>query len=184
METIIDQQLPKFETRGRITRVNFDEEQFSQESEGKGPKQMWRYVTACFPCTAGLQKRIDAIIDAIGTNDEESRDKADMLARESVGQTLSDEYLWEMQRRSYKRERDVLLQTITYTFPDGSVIQVRPQDQNNIQTAIDAGEPQLWIMEDNTVRLTTVDELSTALDSGIAQGKAIWNDYANKIKTL
>jgi hypothetical protein len=39
-------------------------------------------------------------------------------------------------------------------------------------------------MEDNTVRLTTVDELSTALDSGIAQGKAIWNDYANKIKTL
>ncbi len=184
METIIDQQLPKFETRGRITRVNFDEEQFTHEDEGQSPKQMWRYTTAQFPCIANFTTRVEEIVDAAGIDDEATRDMADMLARESLGQTLSDEYLWEMQRRSYKRERDALLQTITYTFPDGSVIQVRPQDQNNIQTAIAAGEPQQWIMEDNTVRLTAVDELSTALDSGIEQGKAIWNDYANKIKTL
>ena len=62
METVIDHQLPKFERRGMMVRVNFNEQQFTQESEGQEPKTMYRYTTACFGKTAGRDKRIESII--------------------------------------------------------------------------------------------------------------------------
>mgnify|MGYP001774133333 CR=1 FL=1 len=62
METVIDQQLPTFEKRGLTLRVNFNEEEFIQESEGQEPKTMWRYTTAAFPVTASRPERIEAII--------------------------------------------------------------------------------------------------------------------------
>jgi len=184
METIVDRELPKFEKRGRMMRVNFDEESFTQESEGQDDKPMWRYTTAEFFCTASRRERVSAILAACGHDDEAHRDKADMLARESLGQELSDAYVIEMQRRKYQRERDAALQAMTHTFDDGAVVQVRPQDMGNFQTAIANGADQDWIMEDNTVRLTTVEELQAAMASGVAQGKAIWDDYAEKIKAL
>ena len=198
METIIDRQLPKFEKRGRTVRVNFDEEQFTQESEGQDPKPMpmWRYTTAEFSNTANRRERIEAIIRTkYPTNSAELRtadslayrslvDKAEMLALESFGKPLPDKYVREMQRRQYQRERDAALQVMTHTFDDGAVVQVRPQDMGNFQAAIAGGEDQQWITEDNTVRMTTVEELQAAMASGIAQGKAIWDDYADKVKTL
>lgn len=196
METIVDRQLPKFEKRGRVTRVNFDEEQFKQESEGQDPKPMWRYTTAQFSSVASRRERVEAIIRTkYPTDSAELRaadtmayrdlvDTAEMLALESFGQELPDAYVIEMQRRKYQRERDAALQGMTHTFDDGAVVQVRPQDMGNFQTAIAAGEDKLWIMEDNTVRLTTVEELQAAMASGITQGKVIWNNYAEKIKAL
>jgi len=196
METIVDRQLPKFEKRGRVTRVNFEEEQFTQESEGQDPKPMWRYTTAQFSSVASRRERVEAIIRTkYPTDSSELRaadsieyrdlvDTAEMLALESFGQELPDAYVIEMQRRKYQRERDAALQAMTHTFDDGAVVQVRPQDMGNFQTAIAAGEPQEWVMEDNTVRNTTVEELQEAMDSGISQGKTIWNDYASKVKAL
>jgi len=196
METIVDRQLPKFEKRGRVTRVNFEEEQFTQESEGQDPKPMWRYTTAQFSSVASRRERVEAIIRTkYPTDSSELRaadsmeyrdlvDTAEMLALESFGQELPDDYLREMQRRAYQRERDAALQAMTHAFDDGAVVQVRPQDMGNFQTAIAAGEPQEWIMEDNSIRLTTVEELQAAMASGVTQGKAIWNDYAEKIKAL
>lgn len=196
METTVDHQLPKFERRGRTMRVNFNEEEFVQESEGFEPKTMWRYTTAEFSPVASMRERVEAIIrsryptDSSELRASETReyrdlvDQADMLARESFGQTLSDDYVREMQRRKLQRERDTALQGMTHTFDDGAVVQVRPQDLSNFQTAVAAGEPQDWVMEDNTVRMTTVEEMQTAMASGVVQGKTIWNDYADKVKAL
>lgn len=196
METIIDHQLPKFEKRGRMIRVNFDEEQFTQEADGEEPKTMWRYTTAAFSATASRVERVEAIIATrYPTDGTEARaatslayldlvDRAEMLALESFGQPLPDAYVQEMQRRKLQRERDAALQMMTYTFDDDAVVQVRPQDMANFQTAIAIGEDQAWIMENNTIRTTTVTEFQSAMESGIAQGKAIWDDYAEKVKNL
>jgi len=196
METTVDHQLPKFERRGRTMRVNFDEEEFIQESEGSEPKTMWRYTTAEFSPVASMRERVEAIIrtryptDSSELRASETReyrdlvDRADILARESFGQILSGDYVREMQRRKLQRERDTALQGMTHTFDDGAVVQVRPQDLSNFQTAVADGEPQNWIMEDNTVRMTTVEEMQTAMASGVTQGKTIWNDYADKVKAL
>jgi len=73
------------------------------------------------------------------------------------------------------------LQGMTHTFEDGAVVQVRPQDMGNFQTAIAAGQPQDWVLQDNSVRNTTVEELQAAVNAGVAQGKAIWDEYANKV---
>jgi len=196
METIVDRQLPKFEKRGRTMRVNFNEQEFTQESEGSEPKTMWRYTTAEFSPVASMRERVEAIIATrYPTESSEFRasdtreyrdlvDQADMLARESFGQELSEDYIREMQRRKLQRERDSALQAMKHTFDDGAVVQVRPQDMSNFQTAIAAGESQDWIMDDNTVRNTTVEELQAAMASGIAQGKAIWDNYAENVKAL
>src|SRR5699024_8487662 len=133
-ETIVNQQLPKLERRGRVIRVNFNEEQFTQESDDD-VKTMWRYTTAAFSATATLEERVEAVIrTTYPTESIEARaagsldymafsDMADMLARESLGQELTEDYMREMQRRQLQRERDAALQAMTYTYDDGSVVQ-------------------------------------------------------------
>jgi hypothetical protein len=196
METIVDQQLPKFEVRGGIMRVNFNEQQVTHKQEGTEPKTFWKYITAMFPVTAPLRQRVNAIIrTAYPTDSDEARAAdtheyqslvalADRLARESLGQTLSDEYLREARRCELQRERDARLMAMVYTFEDGTVIQVRPQDMINFQTAIASGIDRTWIMEDNSVRMTTVAELETAMNDGIRQSQQIWNDYTDQIAAL
>jgi len=39
-------------------------------------------------------------------------------------------------------------------------------------------------MADNSVRLTTAAEMQEALNSGIGQGQAIWNNYAQALKAI
>jgi len=90
----------------------------------------------------------------------------------------------EAKRKALKAVREASLKAITHTLEDGSDVQVRPDDLGNLNLAIAGGEDQQWIMEDNTVRMTTVEELQAAMASGIAQGKAIWDDYADKVKAL
>ena len=195
METIVNQQLPKLERRGRVIRVNFNEEQFTQESDDD-VKTMWRYTTAAFSATATLEERVEAVIrTTYPTESIEARaagsldymvfsDMADMLARESLGQELTEDYMREMQRRQLQRERDAALQAMTYTYDDGSVVQTRPQDMPQFQTAIASGVDQDWIMENNTVRRSTTQELQAAMNSGITQATAIWDQYADRMKEL
>ena len=87
-------------------------------------------------------------------------------------------------RQDAKATREEDLQAITYTLTDGSIYQVRPQDITNFELAIQLGVDTEWILEDNTVRLTTVAELQEILDVGIAKGKAIYNDYITVLKSI
>lgn len=64
------------------------------------------------------------------------------------------------------------------------MIQVRPQDLANFQTAIASGIDRTWIMADNSVRMTTVAELQAAMNDGIQRGQQIWNDYADQMAAL
>lgn len=90
----------------------------------------------------------------------------------------------EAQRQALKAERDRLLSDSEYTLSDGSVFQVRPVDQSLIQTAIQLGQPIEWILKDNTVRLTTTEELQEVLSAGTAQAQAIWNNYSTALKAM
>jgi len=59
---------------------------------------------------------------------------------------------------------------------------VRPQDYQYLSLAIQRGLAIDWVLEDNTVRLTSIQELTEALDSGLNQGIAIWSTYTEVIK--
>lgn len=104
------------------------------------------------------------------------------------GNTPEPEYssaeLKERTRAALQAVRDQSLTSMTHTFSDGSVIQVRPSDLTNFNIAIGVGVDRDWIMADNTVRFTTVAEMQEALSSGISQGQAIWNTYAQELKAL
>lgn len=92
--------------------------------------------------------------------------------------------LKEQQRQQAQRDRDAALQAITHTFTDGKVVQVRPQDIANFQLAIQQGVDRKWVLEDNTVRFTTVQELAEAMANGINQGEVIWDGYIAVIEAL
>jgi len=87
-------------------------------------------------------------------------------------------------RSMAKESRDASLSAITHTLADGSIYQVRPSDIANFQLAITIGTDAEWVLEDNSVRLTTVTELQEILDSGISQGIAIWNTYTTTLKNI
>lgn len=90
----------------------------------------------------------------------------------------------EIDRGKAKAKRDTALQSMTHTLADGSVLQVRPQDLPNFQTALAIGTDQRWVLADNTTRLTTVTELQEALNSGVAQAQVIWSQYATDLEAL
>lgn len=90
----------------------------------------------------------------------------------------------ESKRRTLQKERDDALDSIVHTFEDGRIMQVRPKDLGNIQTAISQGIEQKWIMEDNTTRLVTIEELQQGMAAGIQQGQAIWAKHADDLDEL
>jgi hypothetical protein len=73
---------------------------------------------------------------------------------------------------------------MTHELSDGSVVQVRPQDIINFQTGIQLGETQDWVLADNSVRELTVAEMQECLQSGMIQGKAIWDNYTSQLKAM
>jgi hypothetical protein len=87
-------------------------------------------------------------------------------------------------RAELKSVRLKALDDIKYTFKDGSVYQVRPSDLSNFVMAIQEGKSEDWVLDDNTVRLTTVAEMQECLGSGIAQGKAIWRKHTDALRAL
>ena len=82
--------------------------------------------------------------------------------------------------------RNNALQAMVYDFGDGRVMQVRPQDEQNIKNAIEYMTVNTiahmnWVMEDNTIAAVTPAELQTAFDDGQAQAVAIWATYTTSI---
>ena len=90
----------------------------------------------------------------------------------------------EEQRQEAKTKKDKALQNNTYTLSDGSVYQVRPQDLPNFQTEIQLNQDTDWVLADNTVRTTTIDELKEILENGIKQAKAIYQEYIDTLKSI
>jgi hypothetical protein len=90
----------------------------------------------------------------------------------------------EAKRQQLKSEVDHTLATLTHTFADGRVVQVRKQDLPNFQSAIALGETEDWIMADNSVSSLTVEQLQEAYLSGISQGKAALRAYVVEVAEL
>lgn len=85
-------------------------------------------------------------------------------------------------RPSAKEVRDESLAAMLYDFGDGRVMQVRPQDEQNIRNSIDIMRANNlasidWVMADNVKHAVTVTDLQAALASGQLQGLAIWDAY-------
>jgi hypothetical protein len=90
----------------------------------------------------------------------------------------------ESQRNVLKSVRDQALSAIKHTIADGSVYQVRPNDLPNFSMAIQEGQPEYWVLDNNTTRLTSVTEMQECILSGIAQGKVIWRSHTDALKAL
>ena len=90
----------------------------------------------------------------------------------------------EKLRQQLKANRDTALQAITHDFLDGRIVQVRPQELANFQLAIANGVSREWVMADNSVAMLTVEDMQSAMQSGIAQGEAIWDNYITELKLL
>jgi hypothetical protein len=90
----------------------------------------------------------------------------------------------EQSRQALKYVREQALLDIKHTIADGSVYQVRPSDLPNFSMAIQEGQPEEWVLDNNMTRLTTVAEMQECILSGIAQGKVIWRSHTDALKAL
>jgi hypothetical protein len=90
----------------------------------------------------------------------------------------------ESQRNVLKSVREQALSAIKHTIADGSTYQVRPSDLPNFSMAIQEGQPEDWVLDNNTTRLTSVAEMQECILSGIAQGKVIWRSHTDALKAL
>jgi hypothetical protein len=90
----------------------------------------------------------------------------------------------ESQRNVLKAVREQSLNAIKHTILDGSTYQVRPSDLPNFSMAIQEGQPEDWVLDNNTTRLTSVAEMQECIMSGIAQGKVIWRSHTDALKAL
>jgi len=83
-----------------------------------------------------------------------------------------------------KQDLNSELHDMTYTYADGRVIQTRPADLTNIEIAIAQGADRKWIMNDDTVELLTVAELTEARNASIGTGTDHWNTYVDLVEAL
>ena len=87
----------------------------------------------------------------------------------------------EQARQAAKAKRDTALNSLTYTFEDGRVIQTRPQDLSLIEMGIALGGDD-WVLADNTVAKMTKSDLEEAKREGIKAGKEVWKEYKKALK--
>ena len=112
------------------------------------------------------------------------------ITKEKFDQIITDrstptpEQALENKRLALKDTRDQSLADLTHTLSDGSIVQVRPEDLPNFNTALAIGAARDWVMSDNSVRELTVTEMQAAVADGIAQGEAIWQAYTDGLKAL
>ena len=83
---------------------------------------------------------------------------------------------------SAKQLRDSALLSLTHDFGDGRIIQTRPQDEQNVKTAIELMTSLSmasidWVMADNVKHHVTVEELQAALLAGQLAAMQVWADY-------
>lgn len=90
----------------------------------------------------------------------------------------------EQKRQQLQRDRDTALQQMVHWVEGVGPVQVRPQDYLNFTSRIAAGQDREWVLADNTTAMMTVDQMQECLDSGMAQGSQIWDDYIVSLKEL
>lgn len=83
---------------------------------------------------------------------------------------------------SAKQLRDQSLKELTHDLGNGRIIQVRPQDEQNVRNAIEIMATGnipfiMWVMEDNQKYAVTKAELEEALAAGQLAALQIWEDY-------
>lgn len=105
-----------------------------------------------------------------------------VIERPSKAEKLAEQK--EAQRAQLKRERDEALQGIQFDLGGGKFVQVRPQDAQNFSFTIQSGEPEDWVLSDNSVARLSIDILSQALDFGVSEVKRIWREYTTKLKGI
>ena len=85
--------------------------------------------------------------------------------------------------RSRRRALDDKLNSLTYDFGDGRVIQTRPEDEANFERAykviaITGAESIGWVMADNVKHEVTLQELETAHNHGLVAGAILWDEFS------
>lgn len=90
----------------------------------------------------------------------------------------------ESARKAAQNKRDKSLSSMTHTFSDGRVVQIRPNDLPNFQTAMSLGVDRKWILADNTTSILTVEEMQEAVQHGVSKGNQIWDEYTSDIENL
>lgn len=86
----------------------------------------------------------------------------------------------EAARLAAKAELDATLDSLTYTLPDGRVIQTRPRDQQWIMGGIEIGGDE-WVLADNTTAMVTAAELQEALMAAKLAVKSAFDAYKAKL---
>lgn len=81
-----------------------------------------------------------------------------------------------------KEVRNAALNSLTYDFGDGRVIQVRPKDGPFVSEAIEVmtneSIPSIdWVMLDNKKYPVSIADLTEARKQGRLLNLAVWNDY-------
>lgn len=81
-----------------------------------------------------------------------------------------------------KSEKIAALQAMVFTGSSGVAIQCRPQDEQNMLSAIDIMTRKSlttydWYAADNTWTPVTIADLENAIISGQDQGAAIWEGF-------
>lgn len=76
------------------------------------------------------------------------------------------------------------LDSLTYDFGDGRVIQTRPRDEQNMKISIEKGVSRDWVMVDNVPHTVTVAELQTAYDHGKVEAIALWDSFTSELKII
>ena len=85
-----------------------------------------------------------------------------------------------------KEDRNDALMACTVEL-NGSVYQTRPSDEANFRLSIygmAAGEIEGWILEDDTVKDTSKEDLTIILGLGLEKVKAIYSTYKDILKAL
>lgn len=87
-------------------------------------------------------------------------------------------------RRELQEQRDQALQQMQHEVEGVGVVQTRPQDIINLQTAISLGQTREWVLADNSVGTLTTEQMQECLQAGMTQGQLIWDDYIEELKLL
>ena len=124
------------------------------------------------------------IFDSLKANDDGSFLLDGLLVSSGAKHQEILDYITESETPiiSAKQIRDDALAALVHDFGDGRIIQTRPQDEQNVKTAIELmtslSLPSIdWVMADNVKHPVTVDELQAALLAGQLTAMQIWADY-------
>jgi len=124
------------------------------------------------------------IFDSLKANEDGSFLLDDVLVSSGAQHQQILDYITESETPviGAKQIRDESLRALVHDFGDGRIIQTRPQDEQNVKTAIELMTSLSmasigWVMADNVKYHGTVEELQAALLAGQLAAMQVWADY-------